>query len=262
MRINFTLTYLPCTLLYCLLVVTSCRQQPDLPIPKELTWQEKTTNSQWCRTDTTGCVKFTAKYVIFNGDSSLARQLNSDLDQFSARLLEIEPEEKALTPDSVGSKLVQEYQDAISNATTSSDWEVDYKTKVVFKNEKVITLDRDVYTYMGGAHPGNYRQITSYDLLTGRALTATDLVQDSVGLSKLLEARFKAEKGVGPETNLSELVFPEASPLPLPTNLALVEAGILFFYNDYEVAPHAIGSTEIMLTWNELGALVKENKWK
>jgi hypothetical protein len=45
----------------------------------------------------------------------------------------------------------------------------------------------------------------------------------------------------------------------LPDNFAIVEEGITFFYNSYEIAPYAMGATELILRYDELKGIMPKN---
>ena len=47
----------------------------------------------------------------------------------------------------------------------------------------------------------------------------------------------------------------------MPANVGVVAEGIRFFYNAYEVAPYAVGAGDVLLTWDQLGALADKGKW-
>ncbi len=42
----------------------------------------------------------------------------------------------------------------------------------------------------------------------------------------------------------------------LPENFALRDEGLAFYYNPYDVAPYAMGPTEIVLSWEEIKDLL------
>lgn len=224
---------------------------------KSLTWKEKTAKANYCAGDTTRCVKYENTYVIFEGDSIVARKLNAEIDSFATFLLAGEGRQP-LSADSLGQLLCNDYKEMMTDPSYQMPWEVEIKTQVLFNTTRFLTLDRNAYTYLGGAHPNAYRVIASYDLATGRTLTASDFIVDHAGVAKMLEVKYKQDKGADPKSNLKDLTF-DGSPLPMPANMAIVEDGILFFYNTFEVASYAVGSTEITLTWQELGAMAK--KW-
>jgi hypothetical protein len=48
----------------------------------------------------------------------------------------------------------------------------------------------------------------------------------------------------------------------MPMMYCLVSEGVRFIYNPYEVAPYAVGQTDILLTWEQLGKLADKSKWQ
>jgi hypothetical protein len=41
----------------------------------------------------------------------------------------------------------------------------------------------------------------------------------------------------------------------------IVREGIRFLYNPYDVASWAVGRTDVLLTWEQLGALAERTRW-
>ena len=256
-RIPYFLTF------FVLCVVTACvhNQQP-VTQTQSLSWVEKIAKQSWCR-DTSLCAEFLAEYPLFEGDSAVASILNTKVKSFASSLVS-EPEDSVIfTVDFCATKLVNDFKAILAEEPDGimQGWSIEMKSKVLYHNSQIVTLDNDAYSYLGGAHPITIRSIETYNRKTGLVIGIRDLVRDSIGLSKLLELKYKEAKDVAPDSDLKELTF-EGSPLPLPTNMAIVEEGILFYYSDYEVAAYAVGNTEIVIAWAELGNLVHENVWK
>jgi Deacetylase PdaC/Protein of unknown function (DUF3298) len=242
------------------LLICACVEQAPpssalTSVQKPLTWSEKKAKATYCAGDTVHCANYECNYLFFEGDTLLAVKLNKEINQFGSSLLSMEENAPLLGPDSLGNQLVRDYKAYTSEeGAYKVPWEVEIKATVPYQSSALITLDQQAYTYLGGAHPNSFRTITSYALAGGKELSHTDLLTDTIGVAKLLEVKYKTLKEATPESDLKELTF-DGSPLPLPKNMAVVKNGILFYYNDYEVAPHAVGPAEILLTWQELGSM-------
>jgi hypothetical protein len=119
------------------------------------------------------------------------------------------------------------------------------------------------YSFTGGAH-GNYGSaLNSFLLDSGKSVWLTDIVSDTAALRPMLEAGFVAAKNAegGEPSTLEDLLFPESMPLPLPVQWCVVKEGLRVTYNPYEVAPYAVGQTDIVLSWEQLGKLADKSKW-
>lgn len=148
------------------------------------------------------------------------------------------------------------------NPDVPMGFSMEIKGSTLMLTTKIATMQLDGYSFMGGAHPNPFNTIVSYDLVNkGKALTVSELVSDTNAVRPMLEAGYKEAKGLKPDGDVKELIYPELSQLPMPANVAVLPQGIIFYYNAYEVAAYAIGPTEIILTWEQLGALADRKKW-
>ena len=80
---------------------------------------------------------------------------------------------------------------------------------------------------------------------------------DKNALRVLAEKAFRTERA---EAFNEGFDFDETFVFDLPINFGLTETGILFYYNAYEVGPYALGSTEFVIPFAELGNLAKIKK--
>lgn len=136
-------------------------------------------------------------------------------------------------------------------------------SKIWLNNGRYFSVSMGNFSYAGGAHPNTYTFLSTFDLKTGKTLPLTAIIRDTAALRPLLEKAFVAEKMEDgePAPKLTELLFDEFKQLPMPANYALMPEGVSFFYNSYEVAPYAVGPTNIDLTWAQLGKLANRKKW-
>jgi len=164
--------------------------------------------------------------------------------------------------DRQGARRLRELRDRLR---LSPDWDTGYldevTVRVVWASARVLTVEAVATGYTGGAH-GQYEAVLrSYDVRTGAVIPVTAVVADTAALVPLLEAGFaraKADSGGAPPP-LAELLYPEVKRLPLAFNRGLVPEGVRFLYNPYEVASWAVGRTDVVLTWAQLG--VDPRRW-
>ncbi len=140
-------------------------------------------------------------------------------------------------------------------------------SKVVWQTDKYLSLEMNTWSFSGGAHGMYGTLLETFDLNTGKPLLLTDIIKDTTALRPLLEKGFvDAKKKESPEDmanmTLADLLLPEFKVLPLPAIYCIVPEGVRFMYNPYEVAAYAVGQTDILLTWSQLGALADKSKWQ
>ncbi|MBK8879665.1 MAG: DUF3298 domain-containing protein [Haliscomenobacter sp.] len=124
---------------------------------------------------------------------------------------------------------------------------------VVLNDGKHLTLAINGYTFQGGAHGNPYAAVATFDAATGKILTWDDVVTDKAAMKQLLEAKFREARA---EAFQEGFEFDDFFVFALPQNFGLTPTGIYCYYNAYEVGPYALGSTEIDVTMEELGALL------
>lgn len=126
-------------------------------------------------------------------------------------------------------------------------------SEVVLNDGKHLTLAINGYTFQGGAHGNPYAVVATFDAATGKILTWDDVVTDKEAMKQLLEAKFREARA---EAFQEGFEFDETFPFALPQQFGLTPTGIYCYYNPYEVGPYVLGSTEIDVTKEELGALL------
>lgn len=167
-----------------------------------------------------------------------------------------------LALDSVGLNFVEQFiqlKRDVPGQTFSQTMQM--TSNVLLNNPKIMTTRIDFFAFTGGAHPNTASALMSFDLKRdGHELKIADLVKDTAAVLPMLEKAYKEAKQLQAHDDISKLLLSGKS-LPFPANVGVVPQGILFAYNDYEVASHAVGPADILLTWEQLGNLADKTKW-
>ncbi len=133
-----------------------------------------------------------------------------------------------------------------------SDFEVRY---VVFTaTDKLISIRFDVFYYnTGAAHPGSYSDVINYDVQNDKVLALKDLFKPRTNylnvLSNYCAAQLK-KKGT--------LAFPEGVQ-PKEANFKswnIAPTGLQITFDDYQVAPHAVGPQEVLVPYSALKSII------
>ncbi len=199
------------------------------------------------------------EYPVLSG-SMLADSLNMHL-----QLLAFEGQANAqLAVDSFTHYATNErsklMSDADKKAASMNSW---YKTTTVRINYQTLRLLSAVVhteSYAGGAHPLHLTHIVNLDY-TGKILTWNNILdtgknQDMVRLN---ETVLKSIKQISPgRTWLQEGFLIESDSLPLPQNFAFTKDGLLIFYNEYEIAPYAMGPLSYTISYQQLTGILRE----
>ena len=120
--------------------------------------------------------------------------------------------------------------------------EVYVNTDSLFGIKFTGTLD------MGGAHPISRVQYLNFKPATGELLKVDDLPGEEINWRKKAEAQFREEQELGTDESLEAAGYWFTDDqFYLPENFRLTEDSVIFYFNPYEVAPHAKGFINIGL---------------
>jgi hypothetical protein len=141
--------------------------------------------------------------------------------------------------------------------TASAGWEVTINGAAEMNTPKVASVSLSAYTYAGGAHPNSSVAILNFDVETGQILHWADLLSDSTAFFQLAEHHFKKARQLPLNSNLNKEGFFWDGGFQLPQNFEVQAEGIYFWYNPYEVAPYAQGPTDFLISYQEIGKLIR-----
>lgn len=254
----------------CLLaaiVISACEEKkPVRQVSPFATVNMIDKNSRKCILDSV-CAEVRLQYPILTGGdiTSAVNAINDSLRLMALAGLETDPAWSAEQAfDSAQTRLyalLREHLIMVPEWTGGFFKEV--KTNTLLNTAKLVSFEMSASGYTGGAHPSYSAVLATYDLATGKSIELAHVVSDTAALRPMLEKGFLAAKkeGSSDTTKLFDLLFPEIKQLPVSTNISIVPEGVRFLYNPYEVAPWAVGATEITLTWEQLGRLADRKKW-
>lgn len=242
-----------------LLLQTACQPNASAPAKAPLTAQPSTFTKKTCGAQPEQCASIELKYFEFaGGEATVATAVNDSIRHFMLASVggnHALPFKTAL--DSAAAEFAKGYFEGGSEIPVF----IEANTTVLLQNSKILSLALSENSYQGGAHPNSATILYTFDLSSGKVAGITDLVKDTTMLLPLLEAGFRKAKEMKPGETLADYLYPDLKSLPLSQFVCVVPAGLRFFYNPYEVGPYAIGSTDITLTWEELGKLADKSRW-
>lgn len=258
---------LPALAAFCAVALIFCKSKESSPLKPALMKAESSQFSKrHCADEAKGlCAEFNISYPIFSGaDTAVAAAVNKSLQGYVLSAVGGNgqlPFAQAL--DSAGWQFVQMFLDDLKNVPEMpGGYFTEIADTVPFLNTKIATIQMDGYAHTGGAHPNPFGMLVSYDLSKGgKPLEITELVSDTNALRPMLEKAYKVSKGLKETDPLASIAYEEVKQLPMPSNVGVTAEGIRFFYNAYEIAPYAVGAGDVLLTWEQLGALADKKKW-
>ena len=114
------------------------------------------------------------------------------------------------------------------------------------------TLHEDYYG--GGAHPTQLITIKRFRTTTGDPIDLWDIFADSCSnsIKNLLTEKLIVQVGVRNLEELKELGYLDMVDMFIPNNFWMYQDSLVFFFNQYDIAPYALGQMSLPFSYEEL----------
>ena len=122
-----------------------------------------------------------------------------------------------------------------------------------------ICYTADYEIYNGGANPNNVVSLVNINPATGKEIAFADVFKensDSILCQRLID-RLALQNGTTGLAGLQELGYLTFSDIYVTNNFMLGKDSIEFLYNNYEIAPRALGRSCIKFSYDELSDILK-----
>ncbi len=139
-------------------------------------------------------------------------------------------------------------------------WVTERKITVERNTSDAFGLHMSEYVSSGGAHPNMVVKYLNLDPKSGKERTLGDVLKSGYEpvLLKAAEGIFRKEKGLSPGNSFESRGFSfENNTFHLARNYLIQEKGIKFYYNAYEIAPYAMGPTELFVPYKAIASVVR-----
>ena len=138
------------------------------------------------------------------------------------------------------------------------------ETELKCADERVVSLLRTEYGYLGGAHPDYYYQTFNLFSKTGKDLTLADIITDKDKLKTILTDKLNEEYPDGNFFDLDEslgnyvLELDPDDPDKYTYNFTIDPAGVSFYFGPYDLNSYADGDQKIDLFYDEISDILKD----
>lgn len=235
-------------------------------IPKFVDYEVESINEQSgpCETDSLSnqCASFFVEYPIITGMLSPAatNKINESIKSaiFDYAFVSEKPE----TFQSLIEEISSEYTKILNDFPDyKASWSMEVNSDIIYQDSSFISVASTIFSYTGGAHPNSYQVYRSYDLRTGEPITLSDILipgfEDE--LYDVAEIEFRMLKEIPPSQPLKvKGYFFEGDKFALNDNFAIINKSLIFYFNPFEIAPYAVGPTELELKLTDYVSLVDE----
>lgn len=210
------------------------KRELDVTVNMEFVKSSSTTNDSVCR--------------LINGqiiENVLGQPANLSTDKAIERF--IEEEKKDFRADN--------YSSIYTNHVTG---------QAKYGRKNVINYWCKEEVFNGGAHPSTTTSILCFNATTGQQINYYNVftLANNRKLRDALLHKLMDMNGVATINELNNLGYLEMMDMFVSKNFALNTDSITFYYNEYEIAPYAMGPTAISLAYKDLDGIINEEYTK
>lgn len=224
---------------------------------KALTFDMKTVRIEskgGCRSDSVACASFEVIYPEFY---DLKPEVKEKLNKSINRAIAYDnPEADEFSIEEMGNQFVNDF-DTFQSEFSENQFGWYFKTnfEVLFNADTLISLSAGSEFFTGGAHGGYTVYYVNMDPETGNPVTLQNVLKPGFEniLNQAGEQAFRKVRELAPDDDFAEqgFEFPDGK-FTLNENYGFKAEGIVFFFNSYEIAPYAMGPTEVLIPWESL----------
>jgi hypothetical protein len=124
--------------------------------------------------------------------------------------------------------------------------------------DRGVVLEREIYTFTGGAHGMQTKTYYVIDREDLKTLSLADFFREPEGaeLRGFIKEELRRYSGLGSGEPLSAGVFFDDEP-EISANFFVDKEGLGLRWDPYEIAPYSEGGVEIILPWKKIRPLLK-----
>lgn len=144
---------------------------------------------------------------------------------------------------------------------SAGEWYLNKFAAVVYNRHGILTVKSGSSDYFGGAHGNTSVYNTCFDAVSGEMIKLEQLfTSDSLAaLNKVAEKYFRIEQQIPDSLSLPEagffdsfIVAENPGQFRINNNFALLNTGIEFQYNPYEIGPYAVGAPSFQIPYGDV----------
>lgn len=214
-----------------------------------------------CENQSSGsCAKIKIKYPLLkDGQNENAnKKINGYL-----RIQLLQPifdEDEYSSIDSLISAYFNEYEATKGEIPVNQQpWEIERIITVENQNDKFLSVEYSEFTYLGGAHPNTFITYSNFYLNNGDLISLDECFNEGyeTELNNIAEKIFREQNKIPAGTDLNAAGFWfDDNKFEVSDHFAILNKGLLFYYNAYEIAPYAFGPTELIVPYNEIKKII------
>ena len=206
-----------------------------------------------CQHDST-CAVFEVTFPVFNGiDTAIAARIQREIElSFSMG----DPEASTKSMSQIADEFIASYEQFNKEMPVSGlGWYYKGNARVNVLEDTLLSIIVDEDYFTGGAHGGMGTYFINVNPSTGAKVTLNDVLKPGYeeDLRSVGESIFREERKLADTASyqFNNYEFPNGS-FALNDNYGFATDGIIFFFNNYEIAPYAAGPTEVFIPYDRI----------
>lgn len=184
---------------------------------------------------------------------------------------------EAPSPREYADQLVRDYKNLVTTATadwkkyaeaegesvgTPHPYEAEESVEFAYEDENILSMQKYVFTYTGGAHGLSGTQNFVIDKKSRARVTEDQLFaggyQEELG--RIIRAHLMKSYSAASQNEMNEKGFFDFEKVAPNGNLYFTDKELVYLYNGYEIAAYALGPIEVVIPLEEVkGLLSKES---
>jgi hypothetical protein len=238
-------------------VVTSCAISENKTYRQRISYSSETFThtSKGCGSDTVACATYEVVYPVFSGiDSAVASSIETKINVFTALG---NPDAKGWTRKQIANDFIDGFEKLQERSAELAEGRWYYKAQVHVEtlSDTLISLSVNDEYFTGGAHGGAGTYFITINPKTGQEIKLEDVLKPGfiTYFTHEGERSFREVRGLADTTSLMNSGFEFAdNKFQLNSNYGFRPEGIVFVYNSYEIAPYAMGPTQIVIPYDRI----------
>lgn len=195
-----------------------------------------------------------------SGEDTAVKAINAAIRE---RLLAIGGEKPSATVDELVENFIKGYETSVRESPEQPGaWSLKFDAAIRHADEALFCLESIDSIFTGGAHPTSNITYQVFSMETGKPLKLSTLIAaDKMGeLAKVAEKHFRRIRELKPDQTYEQAGFQfDQNRFALNENFLVSKDGLAFCFNQYEIAPYAMGTTELVIPWSDLETVVNRD---
>lgn len=194
--------------------------------------------------------------VLVSGAKSVSSVPETVNKAILERLLAIVGETPAPSVEKMIEQFAADYaKSVLETPEMPGAWSLKFDTEIRHADDDLLSLWTLDSVFTGGAHPNSNIIYMVFSMKTGKPVDLSSLIVKgkATELTAIAEKHFRRVRELKPDETYEQAGFQfEQNTFALNTNYLVSKDGLAFCFNPYEIAPYALGVTEIVIPWSDL----------